>query len=128
MRTKILYDVFHKCTPPFILACYRFFSRVPFYVVLLNCLGLCFYLTCPPKSMDEVRRGRAGFSSTIQETCQCGPMKAFRVRAGVGTSVQVSINQRYLCVIVWEKNLLQPGCKPGCLQPLTKRRIGPTRR
>jgi hypothetical protein len=27
-----------------------------------------------------------------------------------------------------EKNLLQPGCKPGCLQPLTKRRIGPTRR
>jgi hypothetical protein len=27
-----------------------------------------------------------------------------------------------------EKNLLQPGCKPDCLQPLTKRRIGPTRR
>jgi hypothetical protein len=26
----------------------------------------------------------------------------------------------------WEKNLLQPGCKPGCLQPLTKRWIGPT--
>jgi hypothetical protein len=23
------------------------------------------------------------------------------------------------------KNLLQPGCKPGCLQPLTKRRIDP---
>jgi hypothetical protein len=27
-----------------------------------------------------------------------------------------------------EKNLLQPGCKPGCLQPLTKRWIGPTYR
>jgi hypothetical protein len=27
-----------------------------------------------------------------------------------------------------EKNLLQPGCKPDCLQPLTKRSIGPTRR
>jgi hypothetical protein len=26
------------------------------------------------------------------------------------------------------KNLLQPGCKPGCLQSLTKRRIDPTRR
>jgi hypothetical protein len=25
-----------------------------------------------------------------------------------------------------EKNLLQPGCKPGRLQPLTKMRIGPT--
>jgi hypothetical protein len=25
-----------------------------------------------------------------------------------------------------EKNLLQPGCKSACLQPLTKRRIGPT--
>jgi hypothetical protein len=24
------------------------------------------------------------------------------------------------------KNLLQPGCKPGCLQPLAKRRIGST--
>jgi hypothetical protein len=26
------------------------------------------------------------------------------------------------------KNLLQPSCKLGCLQPLTKRRIDPTRR
>jgi hypothetical protein len=30
--------------------------------------------------------------------------------------------------VIPEKNLLQSGCKPGCLQPLTKRRIGPTRR
>jgi hypothetical protein len=29
-------------------------------------------------------------------------------------------------IINVEKNLLQPGCKLGCLQPLTKRWIGPT--
>jgi hypothetical protein len=32
-----------------------------------------------------------------------------------------------LCTLYWEKNLVQHCCKPECLQPLTKRRIDPTR-